>query len=152
MFTGKRCTHESRVSSTKAEANAARVAPFFRPTIRPASPDVSAMNQFSVFGSPPMAGAMSAGGCTCRLSRSRQSSHLIKIGNGRSAGHSGPMISGPRWVSTSRIFMPSRVPPTQIDCASGRSTTSQLSPIGPSRGKFRCNEDSSTRPPHTRSW
>ena len=96
----------SRVLSAIACSNCSRVTPRFNPTNRCASAVECAMYQFSVFGSPLSSPATYAGGCTCRLSRSRQSSHFTKIGNGRSAGHFGPITSEARVAISERSVMP----------------------------------------------
>ena len=132
-------------------AKRALLTPGFSPTKSDAPGTDCATYQFSVLDSPPSEGATAAGGWTCRLSRSEQSSHLTRSGKRAEADQPGPMTS-PAWRSiSSRRLVPSKVPPLMRDWASGLSTISQLSPMGGPGGSSRPRYDSSLRPPHTRS-
>src|SRR5580658_2504755 len=120
-------THFSAVPAATALANFARVTPGLRPTKSEAPGAECATYQFSVFGSPPRDCATDAGGCTCRLSRSEQSSHLTSSGKCADAFQAGPMTSA-EWCSiSSRSVVPPKRPPLTLDWASGLSTISQHS-------------------------
>jgi hypothetical protein len=145
-------THFSAVPLATAFANFARVTPFLRPTKSEAPGAEWATYQFSVFGSPPRDDATDAGGWTCRLSLSEQSSHLTRSGKRASGFHAGPMMSAEWWPISSRSVVPPKRPPLTRDSASGLSTISQLSPMGGPGGSSRPRSVWSLRPPHTRSW
>ena len=151
LETGNLCTQVSSVLWARAFSNWSGVTPRLRPTIRWAPGVVSAMYQFSVFGSPPRAAATAMGGWTWRLRRSRQSSHLMRMGKGREEGHFGPMIRAVFFSRSWRSDCPSKLPCVATDWASGRSTISQLSPIGRAEGRVRPREEASPWPPQTRS-
>ncbi len=90
------------------------------------------MYQFSVFGSPPSSAATAAGGCTCRLRRSRQSSHLTSRGKlpglrparahqlGPRARRSASAGSGPPAVPRRRPTAPRAGPRSPSSRRSGR--------------------------------
>ncbi len=104
-----------RLSPTKSEAPGAECATY----------------QFSVLGSPPSSFATAAGGCTCRLSLSEQSSHLTSSGKGAGRGPARAHDLGRMALDQLAQGRPAEgAPPARRDWASGLSTISQLSPIG----------------------
>ena len=141
----------SKIPADRAFSKSSFVTPVLRPAIKPAPGAASATYQFSVLGSPQSCGAAVAGGCTCRLRRSVQSSHFTKMGKGRARGQSAPRIHSVCVSINSCRELPLCGPSATMDWVSGRSTTSQVSPILFPLDNSRPKISSRRRPPQTRS-
>ncbi len=108
------------------------------------------MYQHSVFGSPlPIRLQVSGSGCTCTLRMSCASKNLIKSGNAPEK-FSSPIISFGYFPIAEWIFCQANLPFMISDLSSGKSASSQLSPIFSPAGKSLPKTSRSFCPPQIR--